>query len=141
MAFNVLIVDDSSSMRSVIKKTLVISGFDIGQIFEAGNGREALDVLDKQWADIILTDIHMPDMDGLSFLKELQKDEVVATTRVVVVTTDSREDRIEELKELGVNAWIKKPFRPEEIKKVLLDVLDMDEQTTKGKVDLDGADF
>ena len=141
MAFNVLIVDDSSSMRSVIKKTLEISGFDIGQIFEAGNGREALDVLDKQWADIILTDIHMPDMDGLSFLKELQKDEVVATTRVVVVTTDSREERIEELKELGVNAWIKKPFRPEKIKKVLLDVLDMDEQTTKGKVDLDGADF
>ncbi len=141
MAFNVLIVDDSSSMRSVIKKTLEISGFDIGQIFEAGNGREALDVLDKQWADIILTDIHMPDMDGLTFLKELQKDEVVATTRVVVVTTDSREERIEELMELGVNAWIKKPFRPEEIKKVLLDVLDMDEQTTKGKVDLDGADF
>ena len=52
-----------------------------------------------------------------------------------------REERIEELKELGVNAWIKKPFRPEKIKKVLLDVLDMDEQTTKGKVDLDGADF
>ena len=78
MAFNVLIVDDSSSMRSVIKKTLEISGFDIGQIFEAGNGREALDVLDKEWADIILTDIHMPDMDGLSFLKELQKDDVIS---------------------------------------------------------------
>lgn len=141
MAFNVLIVDDSSSMRSVIKKTLEISGFDIGQIFEAGNGREALDVLDKQWADIILTDIHMPDMDGLSFLKELQKDDVVSTTWVVVVTTDSREERIEELMDLGVNAWIKKPFRPEKIKKVLLDVLGMDEQTTKGKVDLDGSDF
>ncbi len=141
MAFNVLIVDDSSSMRCVIKKTLEISGFDIGQIFEAGNGREALDVLDKQWADIILTDIHMPDMDGLSFLKELQKDDVVSTTRVVVVTTDSREERIEELMDLGVKACIKKPFRPEKIKKVLLDVLDMDEQTTKGKVDLDGTDF
>jgi len=141
MAFNVLIVDDSSSMRCVIKKTLEISGFDIGQIFEAGNGREALDVLDKQWADIILTDIHMPDMDGFSFLEELQKDDVVSTIRVVVVTTDSREERIEELKELGVNAWIKKPFRPEKIKKVLMDVLKMDEQTTKGDVDLDGCDF
>ena len=141
MAFNVLIVDDSSSMRSVIKKTLEISGFDIGQIFEAGNGREALDVLDKQWADVILTDIHMPDMDGFSFLEELQKDDVVSTIRVVVVTTDSREERIEELKELGVSAWIKKPFRPEKIKKVLMDVLKMDEKTIKVNVDLDGCDF
>ena len=141
MAFNVLIVDDSSSMRSVIKKTLEISGFDIGEIFEAGNGREALDVLDKQWADIILTDIHMPDMDGFSFLKELQKDEVLSSTRVVVVTTDSREERIDELMDLGVKALIRKPFRPEQIKKVLLDVLDMDEQSTEGKDELGGCDF
>ncbi len=141
MAFNVLIVDDSSSMRSVIKKTLEISGFDIGRIFEAGNGREALDVLDKEWADIILTDIHMPDMDGISFLKELQKDEAVSSTRVVVVTTDSRDERIDKLMDLGIDAWIQKPFRPEQIKKVLLDVLDMNEQTTKGNADLDGCDF
>ena len=141
MAFNVLIVDDSSSMRSVIKKTLEISGFDIGEIFEASNGREALDVLDKQWADIILTDIHMPDMDGFSFLKELQKDEVLSSTRVVVVTTDSREERIDELMDLGVKALIRKPFRPEQIKKVLLDVLDMDEQSTEGKDELGGCDF
>ena len=141
MAFNVLIVDDSSSMRSVIKKTLEISGFDIGEIFEAGNGREALDVLDKQWADIILTDIHMPDMDGFTFLKELQQDEVLSSTRVVVVTTDSREDRIHELMELGVKALNRKPFKPEQIKKVLLDVLDMDEQSTKGKDAPAGCDF
>ena len=141
MAFNVLIVDDSSSMRSVIKKTLEISGFDIGKIFEAGNGREALDELDKQWADIILTDIHMPDMDGFSFLKELQKDEVLSSTRVVVVTTDSREERIDELMNLGVKALIRKPFKPEQIKKVLLDVLDMDEQATEDKDELGGCDF
>ena len=141
MAFNVLIVDDSSSMRSVIKKTLEISGFDIGQIFEGGNGREALDVLDKQWADVILTDIHMPDMDGFSFLKELQKDEVLSSTRVVVVTTDSREERIDELMGLGVKAVIQKPFRPEQIKKILLDVLGIDEQATEDKDDLDSCDF
>ena len=141
MAFNVLIVDDSTSMRSVIKKTLEISGFNIGEIFEAGNGREALDVLDKQWADIILTDIHMPDMDGFSFLKELQKDEVLSSTRVVVVTTDSREERIELLMDMGVKALIRKPFRPEQIKKVLLDVLDMEEQATEDKDALAGCDF
>ena len=141
MAFNVLIVDDSSSMRSVIKKTLEISGFDIGRIFEAGNGREALDVLDKQWADIILTDIHMPDMDGISFLKELQKNELLSSTRVVVVTTDSREERIDDLMDLGVKALIQKPFRPEQIKKILLDVLGMNERATEDKDDLDGCDF
>lgn len=141
MAFNVLIIDDSSSMRSVIKKTLEVSGFDIGQFFEAGNGREALSVLEKEWVDIILTDVHMPEMDGVAFLKALQKQTTVATAPVIVVTTEGREERIEEVLGLGAKAWIKKPFKPEEIRKTLMDVLGMDEETMQDKEDLDGSDF
>ena len=141
MAFNVLIVDDSSSMRSVIKKTLEMSGFDIGQFFEAGNGREALSILEKEWADIILTDLHMPEMDGMALLKALQKQAIVSTTPVVIVTTEGREERLEELLGLGARACIKKPFRPEEIKKTLMDVLGMDEGAIEDKQDLDGCDF
>ena len=141
MAFNVLIVDDSSSMRSVIRKTLEMSGFDVGQSFEASNGREALAILEKEWADIILTDLHMPEMDGRALLKTLQEQGLVSATPVVVVTTEGREERLEELLGMGAKACIKKPFRPEEIKKTLMDVLGMDEEAMEDKESLEGCDF
>ncbi|MBN2256133.1 MAG: response regulator, partial [Deltaproteobacteria bacterium] len=65
MSFNVLIVDDSNSMRSVIKKIVSLSGFKMDQCLEAGNGKEALDVLEKSWVDVIISDINMPEMNGL----------------------------------------------------------------------------
>lgn len=141
MAFNILIVDDSSSMRNIIKKTLEMSGFDIGRIYEAGNGREALAVLEKDWADVILTDVHMPEMDGFAFLEVLNTREVVSATPVVVVTTEGRQERIGELMALGARACIKKPFRPEDIKKTLLDVLGMDDEALEEKTDAGGCDF
>lgn len=141
MAVNILIVDDSSSMRSVIKKTLEVSGFEVGQFFEAGNGREALAVLEKEWVDIILTDVHMPEMDGVEFLRTLQKQTTEATAPVVVVTTEGREERIEEVLGLGAKVWIKKPFKPEEIRKTLMDVLGIDDDAMQDKEDLEGSDF
>jgi two-component system chemotaxis response regulator CheY len=141
MAFNVLIVDDSSSMRSVIRKTIEMSGFDVGEFFEAGNGLEALSVLEKEWADIILTDIHMPEMDGRALLKTLREQAIVSTTPVVIVTTEGREERIQEFLGLGAKACIKKPFRPEEIRKALMDVLEMNEEAMEDKENLDGCDF
>ncbi len=141
MAFNVLIVDDSSSMRSVLRKTLEMSGFDIGEIFEAANGLEALAVLDNEWADVILTDVHMPEMDGFSFLKALHKQDVVSETPVVIVTTEGREERIKELLSLGAKVWIQKPFRPEQIKKTLMDVLGLGNEEAGDKDALDRCDF
>ena len=141
MAFNVLIVDDSTSMRTVIRKTLEMSGFDVGQFFEAANGKEALEILDNDWADVILTDIHMPVMDGAEFLKALHEQAVVSTTPVVIVTTEGREERIEELLNLGARAWIQKPFRPEEIKKTLMQLLGMDETSMEEKDAPEGSDF
>lgn len=142
MAFNVLIVDDSSSMRMMLRKTLEVSGFDIGEIFEAGNGKEALEMLESTWADLILTDVHMPEMDGFSFLKMLKEKDVVSTTPVVVVTTEGREERVEELIQLGASGWVKKPFKPEEIKEILIEALGIDEDALVGGTDEnDGCDF
>ncbi|MCK4389082.1 MAG: response regulator [Desulfobacterales bacterium] len=141
MAFNVLIVDDSSTMRSVIKKSIEMSGFDVGRFFEAGNGREALAVLEKDWVDVILSDVHMPEMDGFSFLKALKTQTIVSTTPVVIVTTEGREERLEELLGLGARACVTKPFRPEEIKKILLDVFGMDKDVMEDKEAPEGADF
>jgi two-component system chemotaxis response regulator CheY len=142
MAFNVLIVDDSSSMRMMLKKTLEVSGFDIGEFFEAGNGTEALEVLENAWADVILTDVHMPGMDGFDFLKRLKEKDVVSTTPVVVVTTEGREERVDELIQLGAAACIRKPFRPEEIKETLVEALGITENDLVGGGDeADACDF
>jgi len=141
MAFNILIVDDSSTMRDVVKKTIRMSGFDLGEIFEASDGSEALTVLEKEWADVILSDVRMPGMDGLAFLKALQKEGMISRTPVVMVTTEARQERIDELMGLGAKACIQKPFKPEDIKRTLMRVLDVDEVSIESKGAADGSDF
>ncbi len=123
MAFNILIVDDSSAMRSIIKKTITMSGFDIGEIFEGENGEEALAILKDNWVDVILTDIHMPIMDGVSLMKVQMKDPVLSSIPAVFITTEGREDRVKEILVMGAKGYIRKPFKPEEIKKLLMEVL------------------
>ncbi|MDR3568772.1 MAG: response regulator [Syntrophobacteraceae bacterium] len=115
MAYNVLMVDDSGSMRKVLLKTLRLSGFEIGQCLEASNGREALAMLEGEWIDLILSDVHMPEMDGIEFLRILRQKELFSNTPVVFVTTEANEERLKLLMELGASGYIRKPFRPEEI--------------------------
>lgn len=141
MAFNVLIVDDSSSMRNIIKRTIEMSGFEVGVFFEANNGQEALDVLSQDWVDIILTDIHMPVMDGVTFLRNIQKDSLVSTTPTVIITTEGREERVKEFLGLGAKACIKKPFKPEEIRDILMQVLGIEKESMDEKEGLSGCDF
>lgn len=115
MAFNVLIVDDSLPMRSVIRKTLEMSGFSVGQVFEASNGIEALKVLREHWLDIVLTDFNMPDMDGLQLIEEMKKDEILRTIPVVVITTEGSQKRLDQFREKGAAETVQKPFTPETI--------------------------
>jgi two-component system chemotaxis response regulator CheY len=128
MSFNIMIVDDSRSMRAVIKKTISMSGFKMGQCLEAGNGREALDVLAKAWVDVIITDINMPEMNGLEFLEELKKDSLLEAIPAIVISTEGSEKRIRNAFDLGARGFIKKPFLPEEIKKVLYEVIGVSDE-------------
>jgi two-component system chemotaxis response regulator CheY len=123
MSFNVLIVDDSLSMRSIIKKTIQISGFDVGQYFESSNGQEALEILNDAWIDVIVSDIHMPVMDGLNLLKALQNHDLLKTIPVLMVTTEGRGSKVEEALSLGAKAYVQKPFTPQQIKEMLLSVI------------------
>ena len=143
MSFNVLIVDDSRSMRAVIKKTISMSGFKMDQCLEAGNGREALDVLAKAWVDVILSDINMPEMNGLEFLGELKKDSLLKAIPAIVISTEGSEKRIQDAYDLGAKGFIKKPFLPEEIKKVLYEVIGVSDEGKYGedKGDDDAFDF
>lgn len=117
MSYNVLIVDDSKSMRRVIKKTLEISGFQIGEYVEASNGQEALDLLEEKWIDLILSDIHMPVLDGFGFMRVMKEKNsgMGIDIPVIFITTEANENRLNELMALGARGYIRKPFRPEAI--------------------------
>ena len=123
MSFNVLIVDDSNSMRAVIKKIISISGFKIDQCVEAGNGKEALEALTDNWVDVIVSDINMPEMNGFELLKSLKEDDLLKNIPVILITTESSEERMQDAFNLGAKGFIKKPFTPEEVKKILYEVI------------------
>lgn len=119
MPLNVLIVDDSDVIRSMIARTLALAAIPVGELFEASNGSEALAVLDESWVDLVLADINMPVMDGVEMLERLRKEPDTADLPVIIVSTEGANDRLNELKEKGVSAWIRKPFTPEEIRDVV----------------------
>ncbi|MBW2248102.1 MAG: response regulator [Deltaproteobacteria bacterium] len=123
MAYNILIVDDSTPMRAVIKKVVKASGFNVGQFFEAANGIEALKILNQEWLDLVLTDYNMPDMNGLGLVEEMKKDEELKSVPVVMITTEGSRERVEEFMEKGVMDYIKKPFTPEQIKQKLMQII------------------
>jgi len=123
MAFAVLIVDDSPAMRSFVKRVLELSGFEMGTCHEAGNGREALDLLAHEWVDVILTDINMPVMNGQEFVQSLAAHESFRSIPVLVVSTDRTEDRVQQMIALGAKGYVKKPFQPEELREELERVL------------------
>lgn len=126
--FNVLIVDDSNSMRAVIKKIISISGFKMDQCIEAGNGREALEALAEHWVDVILSDINMPEMNGFELLERLQADDLLRNIPVIVISTESSEQHVQSAFDLGVKGFIKKPFLPEEIRKILYEVIGVSDE-------------
>lgn len=123
MAFNVLIVDDSPAMRTFVRRVLELSGIDVGITMNAGNGQEALELLRKQWIDVILTDINMPTMDGEALLKVLEADETLRAIPVIVISTDSTQHRVQSMLTLGAKGYVTKPFLPETLREELEKVL------------------
>jgi two-component system chemotaxis response regulator CheY len=123
MAFNVLIVDDSAAMRNFVRRVLTLSGIELGDCFEASNGQEALSCVSKNWVDVILTDINMPQMNGEEFVRRLSEDEILRAIPVIVVSTDGTDMRMQQMLRLGAKAYVKKPFLPETLRGKLDQVL------------------
>jgi len=120
MALNILVVDDSSLTRKAIKRIIEMLGLDLGQIFEAESGKEALKILDETKVDLVLADLNMPKMGGIEMISRMKDNEATNDIPVVVVSTESSTTRIEGLLANGAKAYLHKPFTPEEVKEVII---------------------
>jgi two-component system chemotaxis response regulator CheY len=112
VAKTVLIIDDSASIRQVVSLTLKRAGYEV---LEAVDGRDALDKLKGQKVNLILCDVNMPNMDGITFLKEVKQLATYKFTPIIMLTTESQEAKKQEGKAAGARAWIVKPFKPEQM--------------------------
>ncbi len=115
----VLIVDDSSMMRTMIKRVLRLSNVPVEEVYEAENGAEALEILESRDVQLLLTDINMPVMNGIDLLRELADDDRWDGLAKVVISTDGSSLRREEVAGLDVRCYVEKPFTPEVMRDVL----------------------
>jgi len=127
MAYRILVVDDSKIVQKVMERTLHLTGVPIDNVFFADNGKEALDILEREWIDIVFADINMPVMTGVEMIQEMAKRGTLNTVPVVVVSTDGSEDKREKLQNAGVNEYVRKPFSPELIRNIINNLLKKEE--------------
>jgi two-component system chemotaxis response regulator CheY len=123
-AITALIVDDSSVMRKIVERCLRQAGIEFVAVLEAGNGKEALARLQSHTVDLILSDINMPDMDGLQFVEALASLPAAKNIPVVMITTEASESSVLKALSSGARGYIRKPFTPDEVKEHVLPVLE-----------------
>lgn len=123
MSLNILVVDDSAVVRAVISKTFKLAGVPVGELYQAANGKEALEILNDKWVDLVFSDINMPVMGGVEMIEKMSDDGLLKTIPVVVVSTEGSTTRIEQLKSRGISAYVRKPFTPELVRKVVDDII------------------
>jgi two-component system, chemotaxis family, chemotaxis protein CheY len=115
-----LIVDDSSVMRKIVERALRQAGLDALVVHEAGSGTEALEILRAHPVDLILSDINMPAMDGLEFLRQMRAQNLADGVPVVMITTESSEEHVKQAIQAGARGYIRKPFTAEQVKERVL---------------------
>jgi two-component system chemotaxis response regulator CheY len=119
-----LIVDDSSVMRKIVERSLRQAGFDALVVHEAASGTEGLNVLKANEVDLILSDINMPSMDGLEFLRKIRSENLAPGVPVVMITTESNEEHVRQAIQAGARGYIRKPFTTEQVKERVLPLVD-----------------
>jgi two-component system, chemotaxis family, chemotaxis protein CheY len=120
---NVLIVDDSAAIRKILRRVLQQAGLPEGEVFEAGDGVEALACLKTATVQLVLSDINMPNMDGLELLKNLKAVPEWKALPVVMITTEGSQAKVLEAVELGAAGYVRKPFTAEQIKEKLTGIV------------------
>jgi len=120
MGKTILTVDDSKSVRQMVTFTLKKEGYDV---FEAVDGENALEVLKTKAADMIITDINMPNMNGIELTRQLRENPEYKFVPIIVLTTESQLDKKQEGRKAGATGWIVKPFNPDQLVGVVKKVL------------------
>lgn len=123
MASNVLIVDDSAAIRKILARVLQQTEVVSGSIFEAGDGLQALEVLRQNAIALVLSDINMPNMDGIEFLKEMRSNTSWKSVPVVMITTEGSHAKVLEAVQAGASGYVRKPFTADQIKEKLASLL------------------
>lgn len=123
MSLDVLIVDDSAAIRKILQRVLVQADVPLGTVHEAADGVEALAKLHAQKVGLILSDINMPNMDGIELLSKLKADDVFKSVPILMVTTEGSQARVLQALELGAAGYVKKPFTAEQIKEKLAGII------------------
>lgn len=123
MAFNFLLVDDSSIVRKSFTKVLNMTDIEVAELHEAENGQVGLEKLREEWIDLVFLDINMPIMNGIEMLEAVRADDALKQVPVVIVSTEGSEERIEYLKELGIQSYIRKPYTPEVLAETVTEIL------------------
>jgi len=121
---SVLIVDDSTVMRRIVERSLRMAGLEIEKVIEAENGASALGVVRQAMPDMIFSDINMPTMDGIEFVRQLRGVEGAERVPVVMITTEGSQSRVIEALSLGAQGYIRKPFTPEQVREQVVPLLE-----------------
>ncbi|HUK54151.1 MAG TPA: response regulator [Candidatus Binatia bacterium] len=122
MPLDVLIVDDSAAIRKILQRVLTQTNLPLGKVLEAGDGREALEAMAQSKVDLILSDINMPNMDGLQFLSELKSNDQWKGIPVLMISTEGSQAKVMEAVQLGARGFVRKPFTPDQIKEKLASI-------------------
>ena len=120
MPKQIMIVDDSVTVRQVLRLTLANAGYNL---LEACDGEDALNVLEGQNIDMMITDLNMPKIDGIELIKQVRQRQDCRFLPIVMLTTESADEKKQAGKAAGASGWIVKPFKPEQLLKVVKMVL------------------
>jgi two-component system, chemotaxis family, chemotaxis protein CheY len=123
MSVNVLVIDDSSVMRAMIRKSLRMSGLELGEVYEAANGQQGLELLDTCCTDLIITDINMPVMNGEEMIDLIRDNPKTKDIPILVISGEGSRLRVERLEGKGV-AFVHKPFYPETIRDTIKNIFE-----------------
>ena len=120
---DILIVDGSPLIRRCIRKAADVAGLNSERIYEAANGQLALELIAQQAVDIVFLDLNMPVMDGETFLRSIRSTQEHAKLPVVIVSTESNQECLDRLKELGIADYLHKPFEPEKLRQLVVRIM------------------
>ncbi len=120
MPVDVLIVDDSAAIRKILQRVLLQTELDFGQVFEASDGIDALERLKELKVGLVLSDINMPNMDGIELLAKMRADPNLSSIPVVMITTEGSQQKVLQAVGLGAAGYVRKPFTADQIKEKLV---------------------